>query len=132
MIVVVGDIHGYLDPLKALIKRKERSGKRWGFNMEYLFLGDYIDRGPCIKEVLDYLIAKETGKVLQVDLDTGAVYGGRLSSITFPETDEEAESLSHMNTTLAPVYVDLSKGFYDRWLRIQEKFPSIEYFVHEG
>src|SRR6056297_613613 len=327
MIVVIGDIHGCLDPLKALIKRKERSRKRWGSNVEYLFLGDYIDRGPCIKEVLDYLISldakktflvgnhedmlmmyhkghelferignawfaknngglstveeldgdsplfedvwedvdrgnnsykykvnhgefrldpkyeaffeemkyaekrdfniqgnsfsilfshsvpnpkipleellncstydesslwnreflsepidgctlvhghtptfkakeyisrmpktysdppsdfvnsnfdennlhqvfytthKETGKVLQVDLDTGAVYGGRLSSITFPETDEEAKILSHMNTTLAPVYVDLSKGFYDRWLRVQEKFPAIEYFVHEG
>jgi len=340
MLVVIGDIHGCLDPLKALIKKREMTRKRWGYNMEYLFLGDYIDRGPCVKDVLDYLIAldakktflvgnhedmlmmyhrghelferignawfaknngglstvedldgdspifedvwddfnagnnsykykanhgefrfdpkyesffdqmkyaekrnfnikgqafsvlfshsvpnpkipleellncssyeefhglnkkykvyedesslwnreflsepidgctlvhghtptfkakeyikrrprdysepatefvnsnfdeknphqvfytthKETGKVLQVDLDTGAVYGGRLSSITFPETDEEAEILSRMNTTLAPVYVDLSKGFYDRWLRIQEEFVSIEQFVHE-
>jgi hypothetical protein len=95
MIVVVGDIHGCLDPLKALIKRKERSGKRWGFNMEYLFLGDYIDRGPCIKEVLDYLIAKETGKVLQVDLDTGAVYGGRLSSITFRRQMRKLKFVTH-------------------------------------
>ena len=62
MIVAIGDIHGCFDPLKALIRSVE------GFrheveDIEYIFIGDYIDRGPSTKEVLDFLIhlkAKKT------------------------------------------------------------------------
>lgn len=49
--IVIGDIHGELDKLKKLIsKLKVRD------NDKFIFLGDYIDRGPYSKGVLDYVL----------------------------------------------------------------------------
>jgi serine/threonine protein phosphatase 1 len=48
---VIPDIHGYVNTLKALIDEKIKPDH----TDELYFLGDYIDRGPGIKEVLDYL-----------------------------------------------------------------------------
>ena len=48
---VVGDIHGCLDQLKALMA--QLSLRR---NDELLFIGDYIDRGPDSKGVVDYVL----------------------------------------------------------------------------
>lgn len=49
---VIGDIHGCLDPLKALM---DRLAPRQ--NDEIIFIGDYIDRGPDPKGVVDYVLA---------------------------------------------------------------------------
>ena len=48
---VIGDIHGCLGALKALMGKL--SLKR---NDELLFIGDYIDRGPDPKAVVDYVL----------------------------------------------------------------------------
>ena len=51
MTYVIGDIHGmYRYLLKLLEKLPAREGD------EFVFLGDYIDRGPSSKEVVDLLI----------------------------------------------------------------------------
>lgn len=53
---VVGDIHGMLDPLVSLlntIRCVEYSRSR---RTTIVFLGDYIDHGPCSKEVIDALL----------------------------------------------------------------------------
>ncbi|HPF16131.1 MAG TPA: metallophosphoesterase [Thermotogota bacterium] len=55
MIVAIGDIHGCFDPLKALINAIE-GYRNTVEDIEYIFIGDYIDRGPSTKEVLDFLI----------------------------------------------------------------------------
>jgi serine/threonine protein phosphatase 1 len=50
--LVVSDVHGYIQTLKQFIAEKIRLRKE-----DQLFLlGDYIDRGPASKAVLDYLI----------------------------------------------------------------------------
>lgn len=54
---VIGDIHGMLDPLTVLlntIRCVEYSRER---HTTIVFLGDYIDHGPCSKEVIDALLA---------------------------------------------------------------------------
>jgi serine/threonine protein phosphatase 1 len=51
LIYAIGDIHGCLDPLKALLGRVTL-----GDGDELVFLGDYIDRGPDSKGVVDYLL----------------------------------------------------------------------------
>ena len=52
MIYAVGDIHGCLKALKDLLGQLPvKDGD------EVVFLGDYIDRGPDSKGVLDYLLA---------------------------------------------------------------------------
>lgn len=50
----IGDIHGSLDMLQNLIARcEEHAGTR---PMTFVFLGDYIDRGPHSADVVRYLI----------------------------------------------------------------------------
>lgn len=50
---VIGDIHGCIETLKGLIEDQIRPGK----NDRLFFLGDYIDRGPGSKAVIDYIMA---------------------------------------------------------------------------
>jgi serine/threonine protein phosphatase 1 len=51
-IFAIGDIHGCIDKLNALMKKIDID-----FKTDLLiFLGDYIDRGPCSYEVVSYLI----------------------------------------------------------------------------
>jgi serine/threonine protein phosphatase 1 len=50
----IGDVHGCIDPLKRLISRIEMARPEGG---TVVFLGDYIDRGPDSKGVVDLLIA---------------------------------------------------------------------------
>lgn len=47
---VIGDIHGQFYKLKSLINLTKSDAT------EYIFLGDYIDRGLYSKEVIDFLI----------------------------------------------------------------------------
>ena len=50
-IVIVGDIHGYNEPVEEMINKIDVSE-----NDLLIFIGDYIDRGPASKQVVDYLI----------------------------------------------------------------------------
>ena len=49
---IIGDIHGMLEPLEALLEavRKVDASPRW------YFVGDYINRGPDAKGVIDLLL----------------------------------------------------------------------------
>jgi len=48
----VGDIHGCLDVLRRLVQSLEARSSD-----VFVFIGDYVDRGPDSKGVIDYLIA---------------------------------------------------------------------------
>jgi serine/threonine protein phosphatase 1 len=53
-IFAVGDIHGCFDKLQALLKEIPlKEGDK------LIFLGDYIDRGPSSKEVIDLILAMQ-------------------------------------------------------------------------
>ena len=52
----VGDIHGDLSAFDALLARLERRIDRGD---TLVFLGDYVDRGPCSKEVIERVRALE-------------------------------------------------------------------------
>jgi len=49
--VAIGDIHGCLKSLKALWKKLEPFK-----DYKHIFIGDYIDRGPSSKGVVDFLL----------------------------------------------------------------------------
>jgi len=56
----VGDIHGCLDKLDRLLAACEaHAGAR---PARYVFLGDYIDRGPQSRGVIDRLMAKQAAR----------------------------------------------------------------------
>lgn len=54
---IIGDIHGYADELQALLEtlgyRKVGEAYRHPDGRNVIFLGDYIDRGPKIRDVLE-------------------------------------------------------------------------------
>jgi serine/threonine protein phosphatase 1 len=56
-IYAVGDIHGRLDLLGELLSRIDADlALRPAVRPVFVFLGDYIDRGPCSRETIDRLI----------------------------------------------------------------------------
>lgn len=57
-IYAVGDVHGRLDLLDRLLDRIAADGRDAGDLIKHIvFLGDYIDRGPCSAGVIERLIA---------------------------------------------------------------------------
>ncbi len=56
----IGDIHGSLLTLRALIEEQMAPSK----DDLLVFLGDYVDRGPESRGVLDYLMNKLKGKTV--------------------------------------------------------------------
>jgi serine/threonine protein phosphatase 1 len=50
-LLAIGDIHGYLSKLEKLIAEVRPTTED-----QVVFLGDYVDRGPDSKGVIDYLI----------------------------------------------------------------------------
>lgn len=57
-IFAIGDIHGCFDAMKELIENKIQLRKV----DKLIFLGDYIDRGPDSKQVLDYIIELQNNR----------------------------------------------------------------------
>jgi serine/threonine protein phosphatase 1 len=61
----VGDIHGCLDKLRGLLLHCEIHAE--GRPLAFVFVGDYIDRGPQSSAVIDCLIdmkAQRDGRVV--------------------------------------------------------------------
>jgi serine/threonine protein phosphatase 1 len=56
-VYAIGDIHGRADLLKALLRQIDVDCKLYpSLRSIIVFLGDYIDRGPASREVLDVLL----------------------------------------------------------------------------
>jgi hypothetical protein len=56
MIDLIGDIHGHADKLEALLQKlgySKSAGTYYHPERKALFIGDYIDRGPKIRETLE-------------------------------------------------------------------------------
>src|SRR5258708_7396675 len=49
---IVGDIHGMAQPLKALVEAVTKRDK----SPTWIFVGDYVNRGPDSKGVIDFLL----------------------------------------------------------------------------
>ncbi len=61
LLIAIGDIHGDLNELNRLLGEIQNrlNGSVEYHDKEVIFLGDYVDRGPSSKEVIDYLIADD-------------------------------------------------------------------------
>ena len=52
----IGDIHGCLEPLETLVETIREDASVHPGETTVVFLGDYVDRGPDSKPVVDYLL----------------------------------------------------------------------------
>lgn len=57
LVYVIGDVHGRLEPLADLLEMVRRDASReQAARRVLIFLGDYVDRGPQSREVIDLLL----------------------------------------------------------------------------
>ena len=54
-IYAIGDIHGCVDQLEQLLKAIKKDAKDYDGDVRLVFLGDYIDRGPDSRGVIELL-----------------------------------------------------------------------------
>ena len=55
---IIGDIHGHAEPLKMLLEKlgyADSKGSWYHQERKVIFVGDYIDRGPAIRETLQII-----------------------------------------------------------------------------
>lgn len=54
----IGDVHGCFDKMRSLLDACEMLAD--GRDAKFVFIGDYIDRGPASKQVLNFLIREQS------------------------------------------------------------------------
>lgn len=58
--VVFGDVHGDLYLLRKLVRTAR---EQWGPGVKFFGVGDYIDRGPDSKGVIDFMVSEGIGGI---------------------------------------------------------------------
>ncbi len=99
-VYAVGDIHGRADLLKALFARIDLDmlERRVARPVE-IYLGDYIDRGPASREVLDLLIGRAEQREMVCLKGNHEVYPTEFTSD--PQTLHEWAQIGGMDTLLS-------------------------------
>ena len=149
-VYAVGDIHGCLTELDALLAIIEDDTASFEGELQLVFLGDYVDRGPASKGVLDRLLAIPIGfkthyilgnhdQTLLDFLENPSVFrdwrdfGGRETlmsyGVTPPRFDNE-EAYSRARDMLRSVMPQTHLDFL-RSLQYSVTIGSY-YFVHAG
>ncbi len=80
---VIPDIHGCFQTLKVLIEHQIKPNK----NDQLIFLGDYIDRGPKSKQVIDYIM-----KMQQEEYNITALMGNHEDYCVRAHDEDAAKS----------------------------------------
>jgi hypothetical protein len=106
---IVGDIHGMLRPLEALIREvQSRDG-----DARFIFVGDYVNRGPDSRRVVDFLLAMNRAQFIRGNHDD--VFDHVINTARFevhPDMITPAESFLTflqygLDNTLASYGIDL-------------------------
>lgn len=80
----------------------------------------FTDKQGKMQAGVCFTVNKKSKKIIQIDIDSGAVYGSRLSAIAFPQSDKELETMEQMGILMNPIYVNCSVGYYKQWTGIQK------------
>src|SRR4051794_1737238 len=130
----VGDIHGCFDKLDALLSAcSEYAGDD---SARYVFLGDYIDRGPDSKAVVDRLILLQRGSPASV-----ICLKGNHEKLLADAQSDPLELLNWVanggDKTLASYAIDHPQQIpkpHREWLKSLPLFfdDGVRFFVHAG
>jgi serine/threonine protein phosphatase 1 len=130
----IGDIHGSLDKLQQLIGECERHAD--GRLMRWVFLGDYIDRGPDSRGVIDTLMALQARRPNQVVTLMGnheAMLLAALDRSGAAPTWHSQGGLATLQSYSVSAAADLPAAHVD-WVRaLQLRYDDgRRFFVHAG
>ena len=131
---IIGDIHGHADELEVLLQKLGYVLKVGVYNhpeaRKVIFLGDYIDRGPKIRETLHIVknmcdsgnaeAIMGNHEFNAVCFDTpDKVNGGFYRAHTFTEINQHFETLKQF------------KGFEDEWKLFLNWFKKLPLFIEK-
>ncbi len=127
---LIGDIHGHAGALKALLRKmdyKEVNGNWQHAGRKVIFVGDYIDRGPAIRETLQIVCNMEQSKqaiaIMGNHEYNALAYAHVLPGGDFLRPHNEKNNKQHAATLRQ---FDAYPGEWQQWLRW---FYSLRLFV---
>lgn len=112
---MVPDIHGQAELLERLIARLPID---WAAD-DLVFLGDYVDRGPASRRVLEYVMA------LQARFPRVVALCGNHDVMMREALDDEGAFSVWLHMDAGPTYADFCPGARDvRWSRFARAVPE--------
>lgn len=127
---LIGDIHGHADELIDLLKKLDYSLNNGVYShpeRTVIFLGDYIDRGPQIREAL---------RIVKSMVDAGnafAIMGNHeFNAIAYSMTDEKGEYIrkhSEKNIKQHGRTLEQFTGHEDEWNEYLQWFTTLPLFL---
>ena len=133
-VFAVGDIHGCLDKLVLLMGKIDIDFKK----DTLVFIGDYIDRGPKSKEVVDYLMDLARGKASVIFLKGNHEYmlQGYLDgtdTMFFLANGGEATIRSYLQSGLRDEVEPIPSDHLEFFDSLRLYYETADYiFVHAG
>ncbi len=155
LVYAVGDIHGHTDALRPLLRelKEDAARSRPAERPLLIFLGDYVDRGPDSRGVIDAILALEADGPFEVvslkgnhedalarmlrDTDFGANWIANWGEATLrsygvevPRYGREAEEAARVQTELAAALPASHRDFLGRC--VMSVTVGDYLFVHAG
>jgi len=116
---VIGDIHGMLVPLKALVEAVRASTTR-----RFYFVGDYVNRGPDSRGVIDYLLTMRDARFCRGNHDD--VFDMVLSSKSYAPAANMPTPLAAFLTFMQYGIANTFASYGADWDKLAEaeRYPS--------
>jgi serine/threonine protein phosphatase 1 len=143
-VYAIGDIHGHYDKVRNLVERcRADSLKHGASGIKFIFIGDYIDRGPKSREVIEYLIDLQAGTNEEViclkgnheALVVAAAQGtlDRLGNIALEDWLEKAGGLATLSSYGAAEVADIPQHHIEWMASLPWRYDDgHRFFVHAG
>jgi serine/threonine protein phosphatase 1 len=130
----IGDVHGCLDQLQRLVELCERDGG--SPKIKFVFIGDYIDRGPDSRGVVDFLIDLQTWSPDEIICLRGNHEDLLLSAIEDEANDPDwlrngGTATLYSYRVMSPIQLPRQ---HIEWFRSLSTFhdDGMRFFVHAG
>ena len=127
---IIGDIHGHADPLERLLKKMgyEKKGNIYSHpERTVIFIGDFIDRGPKIRETLKIVRDMiEQGKALAV------IGNHEYNALGYHTKNEKGEHLRKHSEHTTNQHLETLKQFENKnseWKSYIEWFHTLPLFL---
>lgn len=128
---IIGDIHGYAEALKSLLLRLgyEDNGAHWHHpdGRQVAFLGDYIDRGPAIRETLQIV-----RRMVEGDQAVAIMGNHEFNALAYATPDGDGGWLRPHNkekTDQHQATLDQFRGREDEWQDWLDWFRHLPLFL---